>query len=134
MKWPFRKRSQLNIPVEFATHICTYEYDYGHDHPKVVLHIHLPSRRVSVAHYNLQGKIKQYIHSSPDAEEYIKHICAQDTKLEHIIRVAESMKENHDHINNQREAVNNTLISLIKWWLIPCAILTICYGLYKIFL
>lgn len=125
--WPLHRRKQFDILTEFTTHICTYEYDYGHDHPKVVLHIHLPSRRVSVAHYNSQGKIKQYIHSSPDAEKHIEHICTQDTELKHIIQVAESMKENRDYINNKREVCNNILISLIKWCLIP-------YGLYKIFL
>ena len=134
MKWPLRKK-QLDIPVEFTTHICAYEYDYGHDSPKVVVHIHLPSKRVSVAHYDLQGRIKQHIHNSPMAEEHIKFVCAQDTKLEYLIQVAESMEENLDYINNRRrEVYNNTLMNIIKWCLIPCAILTTSYGLYKLFL
>lgn len=132
--WPLHRRKQFDILTEFTTHICAYELDYGPDNSKIVLHIHLPSRRVSETYYNSQGKIKQYVQYSPDAEKHIEFLCAQDTKLKHIIQVAESMKENRDYINNRREVCNNILISLIKWCLIPCVILIICYGLYKIFL
>lgn len=131
MKWPFYKRKQFDIPVEFTTHICTYELDYGLDNTKVVLHIHLPSKRVSETHYDLQGRIKQYIHSSPNAEKHIKFICTQDTKLEHIIQVAESMEENRNYMNNRREMYNNTLRVYIKWLIIfQSAVLT--YVLYKL--
>ena len=131
MKWPFRKRvQQFDIPVEFTTHICPYELEYGPDNSKVVIHIHLPSRRVSETHYNSQGKIKQHIHSSPMAEEHIKFICSQDTKLEHLIQVAESMKENCDYINNRREIRNNTF-KVIKCLCI-CYIVGAGYVLWKI--
>ena len=76
MKWPFRKRKQyIDIPVEFTTHTCAYVHNPDPDTPKIILHIHLPSRRVSETHYDLQGKIKSHIHSSPIAEEYIIYIC-----------------------------------------------------------
>lgn len=129
--WPFRRQKQLDIPVEYTTHICPYELDYGPDNSKMILHIHLPSRRVSETHYDAQGRIKQHIHSSPIAEEHIKFICAQDTKLEYLIQVAESMKENHDYINNRREIRNNTF-KVIKWLCISTAMWAVGCILYKL--
>ena len=113
--WPFRKHiQQLDIPTEFTTHICAYELEQDFDNSKVVLHIHLPSRRVSETLYDEQGRIKQHIQNSPDAERHIKFLCAQDTKLEHLIQAAESIKENCDYINNRREVANNILLDYIK--------------------
>ena len=51
----------------------------------MTLTLHLPSKRVSEKHFDKEGKIIQYIHNSPQADEHIKFLCANDINLAEII-------------------------------------------------
>ena len=102
LKWFQRK--QPNLKVENVNHIAIYDLIHDQKGTKVILAVHLPSKRVSEKHYNEAGTIVKYIAQSPMADEHIRYLCAQDTGLSKIMKNAEERAksiERNKHIRRK---------------------------------
>lgn len=122
-------RKQVNLPVEYTTHIISYTLNHKDDNTTVTLTVHLPSKRVSEKYYNETGTLKRYVHSSPMANEHIEYLCSRDNKLAYNIGVSESMKRHHKPIA-KRKGIFNLLKTIFYRILIGLSMAWMIYLLY----
>lgn len=113
LKW-FRK-SPMNLTSEYTTYMGIYEMTNLQNNTKVVITIHLPSKRVSEKHFNTAGVLTNYIHNSPAADQHIEYICAQDNKLALAIEKAQLMWAQRNKSIKNRQKYRDGLRK-ISWW------------------
>jgi len=102
-------RKQPKLIFENVAHIIQYDIITGQGDTKLVLTVHLPSKRVSEKYYNEAGTLVKYIAQSSTAGERIEYLCGQDDKLSGFI------KDIDEHIENIK--INSYTTKLIVKWL-----------------
>lgn len=133
-RW-LRNKNLPNIPTEFTTHVARYELDHDDGH-KVILTVHLPSRRVSESHYDSRGILKKYICKSPTAEQHIEYLCANDSsgQLRRAIQTAESIQQTNELVIKNIQDRARTSATLIKIMLIGVAMWLTGWGFIELIL
>lgn len=62
-----------------------------------LLTIHLPSKRVSERRYDPNGKLIQYVHHSPSADEYLDYLPKYDNKLANALKTVNGNENRKYH-------------------------------------
>ncbi len=119
---PRRFRKQPQLLTEYTSHIFRYELEHPQDKIKMILTVHLPSKRVSESHYDMAGILKSYVHSSPIADEHIAYLCSRDKRLDGFIKKASEAKVQYDSTIANRKEIYQIFWTFIKYTFIALGI------------